>query len=132
MEFKENSPIYVQIAELVIEKILTGTWVDGDKVPSVRDLAVSLEVNPNTVMHAYGYLQENGIIYTKRGIGYHVAADGTQTAKKLKREEFIAEELPAVFKMMYMLDIDIEEFTRLFEQYNEQNKRESEENNENE
>ncbi len=124
MEFKDNRPIYLQIADLVMEKIISGTWHEGDKIPSVRDLAVSLEVNPNTVMHAYSYLQDGNIIYNRRGIGYHVADSGETRAKGLKRNEFVSEELPGIFRLMELLDIGIEELNTLYEEY----RREGEEN----
>jgi DNA-binding transcriptional regulator YhcF (GntR family) len=127
MEFKDNRPIYLQIADLVMEKIIFGTWREGDKIPSVRELAVSLEVNPNTVMHAYGFLQESSIIYNRRGIGYHVSESGMERAKRLKRGEFVTDELPELFRTMEILDIDIEELERLYNEYRE-NRKEGNEN----
>ncbi|MFO7849793.1 MAG: GntR family transcriptional regulator, partial [Spirochaetia bacterium] len=100
MEFNENRPIYLQIADLVMEKIINGVWKEGDRIPSVRELAVSLEVNPNTVMHSYGHLQDNGIIHNRRGIGYHVSEKGREEAKKFKRAEFLSKELPEIFRTM--------------------------------
>jgi DNA-binding transcriptional regulator YhcF (GntR family) len=55
MEFRENQAIYLQIAELICERILLKQWASEDKVPSVRELAVQLEVNPNTVMRTYDF-----------------------------------------------------------------------------
>lgn len=117
MEFNENRPIYLQIADLVMEKIINGFWKGGDRIPSVRELAVSLEVNPNTVIHAYGYLQDNGIIHNRRGIGYHVSERGREEAKKFKREKFLSRELPDIFKTMHVLDIGIEDIKPLYEEY---------------
>jgi DNA-binding transcriptional regulator YhcF (GntR family) len=127
MEFKDNRPIYLQIADLVMEKIIFGTWREEDKIPSVRELAVSLEVNPNTVMHSYGFLQESSIIYNRRGIGYHVSESGMERAKRLKRGEFVTNELPELFRTMEILDIDIEELERLYNEYRE-NRKEGNEN----
>ncbi|MFP4267363.1 MAG: GntR family transcriptional regulator [Spirochaetaceae bacterium] len=117
MEFNENRPIYLQIADLVMEKIIHGVWKGGDRIPSVRELAVSLEVNPNTVIHAYGYLQDNGIIHNRRGIGYHVSEEGREAAKKFKREEFLSRELPGIFRAMQVLDIGIDEIKTLYDEY---------------
>ncbi|MFO7849822.1 MAG: GntR family transcriptional regulator, partial [Spirochaetia bacterium] len=80
-------------------------------------LAVSLEVNPNTVMHSYGHLQDNGIIHNRRGIGYHVSEKGREEAKKFKRAEFLSKELPEIFRTMHILDIGIEDIRPLFEEY---------------
>lgn len=120
MEFRDNRPIYLQISDLVMEKIITGTWREADRIPSVRELAVSLEVNPNTVMHAYGYLQDNEIIYNRRGIGYHVADAGKEKAKQLKRREFVKEELPGFFRAMEVLDIEIEDIEKFYREYREE------------
>lgn len=127
MEFNENRPIYLQIADLVMEKIINGVWKGGDRIPSVRELAVSLEVNPNTVMHSYGYLQDNGIIHNRRGIGYHVSEKGREEAKKFKRGEFLSRELPGIFRTMDVLDIGIEDIKTLYGEY----KAHTEEKNEN-
>ncbi|HEV2355272.1 MAG TPA: GntR family transcriptional regulator, partial [Puia sp.] len=78
MEFRDNEAIYLQIAGLVCENILTGKWLPGEKILSVRDLAVELEVNPNTVMRSYELLQEQGIVFNKRGQGLFVAGDGLE------------------------------------------------------
>jgi DNA-binding transcriptional regulator YhcF (GntR family) len=102
--------------------------VAHDRIPSVRELAVSLEVNPNTVMHSYTYLQDNGIIYNRRGIGYHVAEGGDGEAKRIKRENFVTEELPRIFRTMRVLDFDPEDIERLYEEYTHS----AEERNENE
>jgi DNA-binding transcriptional regulator YhcF (GntR family) len=117
MEFKDDRPIYMQIADLVMEKILSGEWGESDRIPSVRETASSVEVNPNTVVHAYTYLQEQGIIYNRRGIGYHVAPDGESRARELKRETFVREVLPQVFRTMRALDMDMEELGRLYRDF---------------
>ena len=69
MEFKEKQAIYLQIGEHISETILRKQWEEGEKIPSVREMAMSIEVNPNTVMRTYSYLQDRGIIFNKRGIG---------------------------------------------------------------
>jgi GntR family transcriptional regulator len=113
MEFIENQPIYMQIADNFCENILLRKWKPNERIPSVRDMAVSMEVNPNTAMRAFVYLQEKDIIYNKRGIGYFVAEEGFQKALELKRAEFIEKDLPIVMKTMRLLDItckDMEDF----------------------
>ena len=107
MEFKNNQPIYIQIADHFYEQILTGSWETGDKLPSVREVAVSLEVNPNTAIRAYELLQNQEVIYNKRGIGYFVAEDSYQKVLNLKRDEFKRVVLPNIFKQMALLKISI-------------------------
>jgi len=114
MEFAESQPIYMQIADIFCENILTGKWKINERIPSVRDVAVQMEVNPNTAMRAFVYLQEKDIIFNKRGIGYFVSENGYEKALNLKREEFIERDLPVVMKTMKLLDITCTEMERIF------------------
>jgi len=119
MEFQKKDAIYMQIADLMCERILLQDWPANERIPSVRELAVDLEVNPNTVMRAYAYLQDQGIIYNKRGIGYFVAEDGLKTTRKLLRSSFVRIDLPNLFKTLNLLDMDFEEFHSLYREYQE-------------
>ena len=109
MEFKENQAIYLQIANRFFENILKKKWDSGDKIPSIRDMAVEFEVNPNTTMRTFNYLQDKGIIYNKRGIGYFLADDGFEKTIAIKREQFLEEELPVFFKTMQLLGIKLDD-----------------------
>ena len=119
MEFNDNKAIYIQISDLFFDEILMKKWTDGDRIPSVREMAVSIEVNPNTVMRTYSYLQEKNIIYNKRGIGYFLTTDAYQTTLKLRKEEFIKEELPHIFKTINLLDIKFQDLEKLYKNQNE-------------
>lgn len=114
MDIQDNSQgIYRQIAEYGIEQVLGGDWVDGERIPSVRQLAGEVGVNPNTVMHAYDYLKTLGIIETQRGKGFFVAETGRDAAIRLRRKAFIEEELPRLRKNLELLNIDKEELLQL-------------------
>jgi GntR family transcriptional regulator len=117
MEFKDNQAIYLQIAEHFYENILLGKWNPGDRIPSVREMAVNIEVNPNTVMRTYNYLQDNGIIFNKRGIGYFVSEDGFQKTKNMRKEYFIQQELPRFFREMDLLNLTMEDVNAFYEQH---------------
>ena len=121
MEFLKKDAIYLQIADLICERILTREWGEGEKIPSVREMAVLTEVNPNTVMRAYAHLQEKEIISNKRGIGYFVAPSAHETTRASMKSSFIKNELPHVLKTMTLLDMDLKEFQALFEDYREKN-----------
>jgi DNA-binding transcriptional regulator YhcF (GntR family) len=116
MEFLENQPIYMQIADNFCENILLQNWKANERIPSVRDIAVTMEVNPNTAMRAFVYLQEKDIIYNKRGIGYFVTEEGYQKALELKRAEFIERDLPVLMKTMKLLDISCKEMEEIYDQ----------------
>lgn len=121
MEFGVNSAIYLQIADQLCENILLKKWNPGDRIPSVRELAVSIEVNPNTVMRTFNYLQEKGIIYNKRGIGYFVSDDGYEKTMELRKADFISKELPQVFKAMHLLNMTMHDVNEYHKQYRAQN-----------
>jgi DNA-binding transcriptional regulator YhcF (GntR family) len=116
MEFGDSNAIYLQIADQLSENILLKKWNPGDRIPSVRELAVSIEVNPNTVMRTFNYLQEKGIIYNKRGIGYFVSDDGFEKTKALRKENFISQELPRFFRELRLLNLTMEDLSNFYSQ----------------
>lgn len=116
MEFRQNQAIYLQIADHISERILSGTWQQGERIPSIREMSEEIEVNPNTVMRSYGYLQDLGIIYNQRGIGYFVAEDAFQKTLELKKKNFIRLELPRVFRTMDLLHLSCEDLRVLYEE----------------
>lgn len=115
MEFRNNQAIYLQIAEMVCENILIEQWREGEKIPSVRELAVSLEVNPNTVARTYEFLTQKEIIFTKRGMGYFVTEDGKSKALTFRKEDFLKNDLPLFFQNIDLLNIDFDELKNRFE-----------------
>ena len=117
MDFNNNQAIYLQIADYVCDKIQLGDYKKEEKIPSVRELAVALEVNPNTVMRAYDFLQQQDIIFTKRGMGFFVQPQSATKILKMRKEAFLKEELPELFKKMQLLKISISD---LEAEYNKQ------------
>ena len=121
MEFKENPAIYIQIAEYVCEQILLKKWKLGDKLISIRDLAIEMEVNPNTVQRAYDFLQQRDIITNKRGVGYFIEEDATDRILTFRREQFIENELPVFMRNIFLLKIDFKDIKALFDQFVKEN-----------
>ena len=120
MEFKETQAIYLQIGDYICENILTGKWNPCDRILSIRELGVHLEVNPNTVMRTYEFLQNQGIIYNKRGIGYYVSEDAPQKIRTYRKAIFMEHELPQFFKNMHLLEMSIEEIMPYYKQFHQQ------------
>ncbi|MEZ5041128.1 MAG: GntR family transcriptional regulator [Saprospiraceae bacterium] len=114
MDFKQQKAIYIQIADYLLENILAGELNQGDKVQSVREMAATVQVNPNTVVRSFNYLQDKGIIVNQRGIGYFVADDALEKTQALKRENFIQQELPQLFKMMELLDMKFDDLKAIY------------------
>ena len=133
MEFRDNEAIYLQIAAFVSDNILLGKWPAEQKIPSVRDLAIELEVNPNTVMRSYEFLQNQGVIYNKRGLGLFVAADGFDKIKAFRKERFIQQDMADFFRKIYLLDISLDDLGKWYERFKMDNyTSKSDGNNENE
>jgi DNA-binding transcriptional regulator YhcF (GntR family) len=121
MQFRESQAIYLQIADYVCEKILLKEWSPDQRIPSVRELAIELEVNPNTAMRAVDFLQQQEIIYNQRGIGYFVSSHAYRNALQYRKNEFTEKDMPAVFRNMYLLGMEIDELKPRFERYKKQN-----------
>jgi DNA-binding transcriptional regulator YhcF (GntR family) len=117
MEFRQDQAIYIQIADMISENILSGAWKPGDRIPSIREMAESIEVNPNTVMRTYGYLQEQGIIQNQRGIGYFASEDAYRTTLELFKRTFVSRELPRVFRTMDLLGMGVGDLGELYSAY---------------
>jgi DNA-binding transcriptional regulator YhcF (GntR family) len=115
MDFKRARTIYDQIADHICENILQQRWQIGDRIPSVREMAVQIEVNPNTVMRAFSSLQDRGVIVNQRGIGYFVAENAKMRVREMKKDEFIHEELPELLKTMDLLEISVEDLKAMIE-----------------
>ena len=116
MEFDQHKPIYLQIADAICERILTGLWPEGNRIPSVRECGISLEVNPNTVARSYDELSSDGIIHNQRGIGYFVSPGARDIIRERQRSSFITEELSEVFRKMDILGISIDDISSLYHQ----------------
>lgn len=117
MDFHKKDAIYLQIVEMVCENIVSKRWEEGEKIPSVRELAVNVEVNPNTVMRSYTYLQERDIIHMKRGIGYFVSENAYSHTVEIMKTNFVRNDLPMFFKTIKLLNMDFEELKERFAQY---------------
>lgn len=123
MTFKENKPIYLQIADRIMDEILQNVYEEEGRILSVREYAGVVEVNANTVVRTYDYLQNQGIIYNKRGLGYFVSPGAAQKIVALRKETFLQQVLPDVFKEMYLLHIPMETLAEMFEAYQKERRK---------
>jgi len=121
MEFKDTKAIYLQIADYVCEHILLKKWDKEEKIPSVREMAVELEVNPNTVMRTYELLQNREIIFNKRGVGFYLTEFSVKNIMEFKKTQFINEELPSLFRNIYLLNIDFDELRNQYAAFIKEN-----------
>ena len=117
MNFKEKNSIYLQIADRICDEILQGRYAEGDRLPSVRDYAATVEVNPNTAMRSYDFLQSRAVIRMQRGIGYFVEQGAAGRIRAFRRETFMNEELYDFFRQARSIGITPEELAALYRQY---------------
>lgn len=110
MDFHGEKPIYLQIADVFSENILSGSLKADDRIPSVREYGAQIGVNPNTVMRVYEKLTADGIIYNKRGIGYFVSPDAREKILEAQRADFLEREVPAIKRKMELLGLDAKIF----------------------
>ncbi len=109
MEFNDPRGIYLQIADRMRERILSAEWNDGERIPSVREMAVELGVNPNTVARSYQVLVERQLIVNHRGKGYFITDNAAERILTDMKEEFMKRELLKIARKMRMLSIEPDE-----------------------
>lgn len=115
MDFKNSKAIYLQIADSICDRILSGEFPEDGKLPSVREVAADVEVNVNTVARSFEWLQSQDVVVTKRGLGNFVNIGARAAVERLRRREFFEEQLPEMFRTMVTLGISIEEIMENWE-----------------
>ncbi len=125
MIFKENKPIYLQIADRIMDEILNNTYPEGERIPSVREYAAMVEVNANTVVKSFDYLQSDEIIFNKRGLGYFVSEGAVQKIISNRKDTFLNDELPEMFVKLKQLDISMNEVQTMFRDWLKKQKKQN-------
>jgi len=115
MEFQNGKSIFLQIADTITDKVMSGEFPAGEKIPSVRELASEMGVNPNTIMRTYSELQTMDIIKNQRGIGYFVNSDAPNIILKGKKEDFFNKLLPEFLRQATLLGITANELKKHLE-----------------
>lgn len=114
MIFTNDKAIYIQMADRLCDEILADKYMDDDRIPSVREYAVLLEVNTNTAVKAYDELARANIIYNKRGLGYFVTKGAKKQILKERKHVFMKEQLPELFRQMQLLDISMDDVVGVY------------------
>ena len=118
MNFNNNNKaIFMQIADKLCDEVMLGTINCGERIPSVREYASRLEVNANTVMRSYEYLERSGIIYNRRGIGFFISENARETITALRRESFFNDEIGYFLRQLMTLDISPDELKTIYSNY---------------
>ena len=117
MNFQDNKAIYLQIADRIGNQILAGELTVEGKVPSVRELAALIEVNANTVARTYDYLQQSGVIYTKRGLGYFVSPEAKDKIVAMRRSQLMQGEMDYFMGQLKAVGITPDELKKMYQDY---------------
>lgn len=112
MEFQNGKSIFSQIGDRITDQIVNGELQPGKKIPSIRDLAEQMGVNPHTIMRSYNELQALKIIENQRGIGYFVGSKALDIILEGKRDEFFSTTLPNFLKVAGQLGISNDELKK--------------------
>jgi GntR family transcriptional regulator len=109
MEWSEGQPIYRQLRDMVIERVIDGSFPEGEAIPSVRQVATDYRINHLTVGKAYQELVEMGLLEKRRGLGMFVAPGARNSLTSDEQARFLNEELPAFAERIRMLGITMDE-----------------------
>lgn len=107
-EFHASQPIFVQIRQRLTEMILRGAVKEGEALPSVRQTATELSVNPLTVTKAFEALVDIGVVEKRRGLGMFVKTDARAELLSHEREKFLKEDWPRIAAQIRALDLDLQ------------------------
>ena len=106
LDYKDRRPLYEQIVEKLSELILKGVLAPDEKLPSVRNLAMELSINPNTIQRAYTELEHRGFIYSVKGRGNFVSDDGN-LLKERKKEILINLKMQMIEAKSHQISKDV-------------------------
>lgn len=113
MKWNDNTPIFRQLKEKVVELIIDGEVSEGEAVPSVRQVAVDYQVNPLTVSKAYQELVDSEILEKKRGLGMFVTQGAKKKLFESEKKAFLEIEWPKISKRMKRLGFSLEQLIQL-------------------
>ena len=111
MEFQNNQPIFMQIVDVICDRVLRGEVKTDEQIPSVRELAMQMQVNPNTVQRAIERLLQGEIIYSQRGKGNFLADGAIDKIQEMRSKRFYEEQLPLIAREMNLLGITTEKIS---------------------
>lgn len=122
MEFQETKPIYLQIADKIMDDIMSGAYPEGGRLPSVREYAAQVEVNANTVMRTYDHLSQRGMIFNRRGIGFFVEDGARALVMEQRRNTFFDSEARYFMGRLASFGVTPSELSAMYDKYLSTNK----------
>jgi GntR family transcriptional regulator len=117
IEWNDNQPIYRQLRDMVVQRIMDGTFAEGEAVPSVRQVASDYNINHLTVAKAYQELVDDGLLEKKRGLGMFVLTGAREALSKNEQQKFLEDELPAFVERIHMLGLEMTAVTSMLSEF---------------
>ena len=113
VEWNDKQPIYRQLRDMVVQRIMDGSFAEGEAVPSVRQVAMDYQINHLTVGKAYQELVDAGLLEKRRGLGMFVTAGARGSLTNDEQQRFLDEEVPAFAERVRVLGMDMNEVVGL-------------------
>ena len=113
----DNRPIYIRLADQICDRILLEEYHPMERIPSVREYAVSQQVNPATAARAFETLERQGVIFNKRGLGFFVSENAPETIRKIRLETLLGEESELFFSRLAVLEVSPEQLREMYSDF---------------
>jgi len=107
VEWNDKQPIYKQLKDMVVERIMDGSFPEGEAVTSVRQVATDYQINHLTVGKAYQELVEAGLLEKRRGLGMFVTPGARSSLTNKEQQHFIEDEVPAFAERVRILGLEM-------------------------
>lgn len=121
--FDGTRPIFLQLAEMLEEGIISGAYPEEGQIPSITEFSATLKINPATALKGINLLVDEGLVYKKRGVGMFVATGARDALLKKRQESFYTDQVRPVAREASSLGLTLPELTRLVERaYNDEEK----------
>ncbi len=113
----DNRPIYIRLADQICDRILLDEYRKLERIPSVREYAVSQQVNPATAARAFEILERQGVIFNKRGLGFFVAESAIDIIRKMRLETLLGEESELFFSRLAVLEVNPDQLKEMYSDF---------------
>lgn len=113
----DNRPIYVRLADQICDRILMNEYLELSRIPSVREYAVSQQVNPATAARAFEILERNGIVFNKRGLGFFVSQEAKSIIRSMRMQTLLSEESKLFFSRISVIGITPKQLREMYSKY---------------
>lgn len=113
----DNRPIYVRLADQICDRILLEDYRPLERIPSVREYAVTQQVNPATAARAFEILERQGVIFNKRGLGFFVAEGAENIIRNIRIETLLGEESQLFFSRLSLLEVTPDQLREMYTKF---------------